>query len=615
MEHFNAVSFRDVDIMGGFWASRQLQNYEVTTRAVYERFKEFGRFEAFKFGWKPGDDEKMKPHIFWDSDVAKWIEAVAYILEKRKDDELEAIADEIVDLIEEHQDANGYFNIHFTVVRPNERFTHRTDHELYCAGHLIEAAVAYYLATGKRKFMDLMCKYADHIEKVFKIEGSAAFVTPGHQEIEQALVKLYRVTEEKRYLDLASFFIDERGKHEKDNIRNPIFTPDYYQSHLPVREQPTVEGHSVRVMYMLMAMADLAYETNDKTLFEACDRLFENTVNKRMYITGGIGSSTQGEAFTIDYDLPNLTAYTESCASIGLMMFAQRMLKLKPDSKYAEIIERELYNGFLSNIGLDGKSFFYENPMEIDPPMNTREISIFKKTTLPATQRAEMFTCACCPPNIMRLMATIGDYLYTHDENTLYVHQFIESRASVDMTGGVTITQTTGYPASGRVTFHVKGMLGKKLAVRQPQWAKAVEGNRITDMGYAIYDVNSDDYTLELDFGLSTVWYEANPEVHEDAGKVALMYGPYVMCLEGVDNGENVADIYVKPCKDAVFTPVFDEKLKATVLKTKGYRRKPFAELYRPLGDDFEETALTFIPYFAIANRGETSMRVWINRK
>ncbi|NLB41862.1 MAG: glycoside hydrolase family 127 protein, partial [Clostridiales bacterium] len=295
------IAFRKVDITDGFWKQKQELNRKATIYSVWERFKETGRFDAFQFNWKEGMPNK--PHIFWESDIAKWIEAVAYILEKEPDPSLENAVEEIIDCIEQHQDENGYFNIYFTVCEPESRFTRRTDHELYCAGHLIEAAVAYYESTGKDRFLKLMCKYADHIEQVFMMEQSANFVTPGHEEIELALVKLYHCTGKEKYLSLSKFFIDQRGANEKDKINHYNFaSPSCDQSHLPAVEQETAEGHSVRACYLYSAMADLSKELKDEMLLSACKKLFANISERRMYITGGIGQSSLGEAFTIDYD-------------------------------------------------------------------------------------------------------------------------------------------------------------------------------------------------------------------------------------------------------------------------------------------------------------------------
>ena len=365
VKRYQAVPFQQVDLDQGFWQERQRINRDVSIWNVYKRFQETGRFDAFRCDWREGMPNK--PHVFWDSDVAKWMEAAAFLLEKKPDPQLEAAVDELVDRIADHQDADGYFNTYFTACEPEARFTRRTDHELYCAGHLFEAAVAYAHATGKEKFLGLMRRYADYIERVFKDEKSAAFLTPGHEEIELALVKLYRHTGEKRYLELSRWFVEERGRHEEGLYE--MFPSKHAQDHLPVRQMETAEGHCVRALYLYSAMADLAYEYQDEELLGVCRRIFLNIVRRRMYVTGGVGSTAHGEAFTVDYDLPNRTAYAESCASIALIFFARRMLRLEADSLYADTMERVLYNGFLSSVSLDGRKFFYVNPLELIPQL------------------------------------------------------------------------------------------------------------------------------------------------------------------------------------------------------------------------------------------------------
>ena len=357
------ISFDKIRL-GGFWKNRFEINKNATIPTVYDRFCDTGRFKAFRCDWKEGMPDK--PHFFWDSDVAKWLEAAAYTIAISPDAELEKKIDETVDLIEKNQQEDGYFNIYYTVVEPGKRFTKRDNHELYCAGHLTEAAVAYYKATGKDKFLRLMCKYIDLIEKCFKIDDSAAFSTPGHEEIELALIKLYDCTGEKRYLELCRHFIETRGRSKKDADTRDWCDNDYDQSDFPVRELPAAVGHSVRAMYLYSGMADLADRTDDKSLFDACDRLFDSTVKRRMYVTGGIGASAHGEQFADDYILPNDVAYSETCAAIGLALFARRMSAACPDSKYADAAERAIYNGVLAGVSLDGHSFFYVNPLEIN---------------------------------------------------------------------------------------------------------------------------------------------------------------------------------------------------------------------------------------------------------
>lgn len=621
--NIKSISFMDISINGGFWRERQKIVAETTIYSIWERFKETGRFGALNFIWKEG--EPNRPHLFWDSDIAKWVESAACVIAKGQDDVLEKAIDDIVESIEKHQDKSGYFNSYFLVVEPDQIWKKRTEHELYCAGHLIEAAVAYYKATGKDKFLNLMRKYADHIEKVFKIDNSAVFMTCGHEEIELALVRLYHCTGEIRYLELSKFFIDNRGRDPKEQYYSWANAP-YAQYHLPVREQRTAEGHAVRASYLYCGMADIALEYGDKELLNACREIFENIVRRRMYVTGGIGSSPVGEAFTIDYDLPNLTAYTESCAAIGFAFFARRMLNFYVDSIYTDNIERVLYNGFLSSISLDGKSFFYENPLEIHPELINSDVSVNEgKRKFLAIQRKEVFDCSCCPPNITRFIASIGDFLYTYDEKTLYVHHYMSSKTETKINGIYTeITQQTNYPIEGNISFNINGNSIGCIAFRIPYWCDnfslSVNGKKsvfLLQNGYAYLELAKQGImTVDIIFNMKIQLIEASPMVQENSGRVALQRGPVIYCLEAMDNGNLLRDVRVD--KDAQFELVKDEYFGIPVIKTTGYRRKieEFEyNLYKPLEEEFEKVDLKFVPYFAFANRGVSEMIVWVLMK
>ena len=342
-EFLMQYNYRNVTLRQGFWKQMEELNSKVTVNAVYDRFYETGRIDAFKFDWKEG--EPNQPHFFWDSDVAKWMEGAAYILSREDRPDLEEKIESLIDLIEKNQCEDGYFNIYFTVVKPEARWSCRDWHELYCAGHLMEAACAYYDVTGRDRFLRLMEKYADYIKKVFVDEHSAAFTTPGHEEIELALYRMYKTTGNAKYFELCRFFLENRGLSENKEA-DILGSPYYAQNHLPIREQKEAFGHSVRAVYLYSGMADLALESGDEALKDACRALFESIVNNKMYVTGGIGSAYRGETFTVPYDLPNASAYAETCASIGLMFFAQRMIALDPENaaKYADAIELEMYN-------------------------------------------------------------------------------------------------------------------------------------------------------------------------------------------------------------------------------------------------------------------------------
>ncbi len=603
----NNIEFSDVKITGGYWKARQDINCSVTLKAVYDRFNETGRFEALKCDLRDGDTNI--PHIFWDSDVAKWIEGASYILHSEKNDQAVEIIENAIDLIIKNSDENGYFNSHFLVAEKENRFRLRECHELYCAGHLIEAAVAYYELTGKDRFLNAVKKYADYIERAFKIDNTAAFITPGHPEIELALVRLYKATGEKRYIELAKYFIDKRGNCDEPGIYTDWANEYYSQDEIPVRERKTAEGHCVRALYLMCAAADIAYIYKDNDLKTACERFFDSIVNKRMYITGGVGSSNMGESFTIDYDLPNRTAYAETCAAISLAMFAERMLKFGADSRYSDIIERTMYNGIMSGISLDGKSFFYENPLEIDPDFNNINTSTKVKERFPITQRVEVFDCSCCPPNIMRFVASISGLIYGFDDNTVYINQYMNSEGDVN---GIKISQKTDYPNNGKITVRCNSNK-KQIAFRIPCWCKSFNINKKYSIknGYAYVDLDSEE-NIELELDMPVRIISANRRIHSDAGRIAVMRGPVVYCAEGIDNGADIKSIALPA--ESVFELAESEFL-LPILKTEAYRPFESDSLYYEAVDDYEKIPLTLIPYYAFANRGESEMQVWLLRK
>lgn len=619
MKKYLPVGIENVDITGGFWRARQELNRDVSLPAVRDRFMDTGRFDAFNMDWT--DQKSYKPHFFWDSDIAKWIESAAYILKKRDDPELVAVIDGVVDLIEKHQQPDGYFNIYFTVVAPGKRFTNRSYHELYCAGHLTEAAVAYYEATGKQRFLNCMRKYIDLIEKVFIIDKSAAFASPGHEELELALIKLARCTGERRYAEMSKHFVDVRGTAEDtyDDKCTDYFNQNYnrsnMQAHLPVREQYTAEGHSVRACYLYSAMADNVYEFDDERLLQNCKAIFDNIVGRRMYITGGIGSSNRGEAFTVDYDLPNDSAYAESCAAISLAFFARRMSLLEADSVYADTVERIMYNGFLSSTSLDGKKFFYVNPLALYPERIKRNSSMLKDNEISAiTQRVEVFSCSCCPPNVTRFVASLGEYLYTHDDNCLFVHQYMQSEASFDLAGRkVSITQTTDYPHSGDIEIELRGAKGKKIALRIPSWADeyTLSGKYELKKGYAYIDCAEDCLKITLKLAMPVKYTRAHPSVIADAGKAAVTRGPIVFCAEAVDNGGALSALRLspEPCAEVGR----DEKLGVDTVTVNALRRLDEGKLYSSAEPKLTPVRLKLIPYYAFANRGESEMCVFID--
>ena len=622
-----------VTLRDEFWAVRQEINHRVTLRVVYEQSKRTGRIDAWKLDWKPGDPNP--PHIFWDSDVAKWLEGVAHSLAHYPDAELEALADAVIDDIAAAQQDDGYLNIHFTVVEPEKRWSNLRDwHELYCAGHLMEAAVAYYRSTGKRKLLDTLCRYADYIATVFGPGEGQKHGYPGHEEIELALVKLYRVTGERRYLDLAAYFVNERGRRpyyydlEAEARGEPPARHDYteYQSHLPIREQTTAEGHAVRATYFYSGATDVADETGDESLLSALRTLWLNATRRRMYVTGGIGSSARGERFTADYDLPNELAYAETCASIGLALWAHRMLQIEGEADYADVLELALYNGMLGGVSLDGRGFFYANPLAVYPGRYRLRPDLFPPSAY-SVQRQEWFSCACCPTNIVRTLASIGEYIYSQNDSTAYVHLYVQSDAELSVGGRrVTLHQETRYPWDGAVRIAVEPESEGEwtLALRIPAWCRRarlavndaeIEVSSVLRSGYANITRTwhpGDVVTLVLDMPVELV--EAHPAVHEAAGKVALRRGPLIYCLEEVDNGPHLDDLALLtgvPLR-AEFVP---HLLGGVVLITGQARRRKWddpSELYRPAPSGTDIVPIKAVPFYARANRQPGEMIVWM---
>lgn len=600
------IPFYQTRLEGSFWGERQRVSREVTIRSVYDRFKETHRFDAAKCDLAQQQREGWRPHIFWDSDMAKWIEGLAYSLEQGRDAELEALADEIIDDMCSSQLENGYYNCYFNLYDTENRFRIRADHELYCLGHLIEAAIAYHHATGKDKLLGLVKRYTDLVIRVFMEEKSAAFATPGHEEIEVALVKLYRLTNEEKYLELAKFFVNSRGRNDLDPSGYYSWAKaSYAQDHLPVREMTTAEGHSVRAMYLYMAMADLALECGDEALFRACDTILKNVAHKRMYITGGIGSTHMGEAFTVDYDLENEHAYAETCAALALALFCRRMSLLAPTSLYGDIAEVAMYNGSISGISISGDSFFYENPLTIDLANRGKLASTFDVARFPITQRVKVFDCSCCPPNILRFTNAIADFLYTENEDTLFVHHFMNAVTELE---GKTIRQITNYPAEGALRLELSGGY-QKVAVRVPGWCDTFEASASYEMkdGYAYFDAAD---VIELDFHIRPRLVVCAPGVHENAGKAALMYGPVVYCMEGIDNEGDIfaLSVYGK----STFTVTPDPYFGLPTIQAEGCEKVWGEGLYLPADAvGYKDRKLRFIPYFGMENRGETNMLVW----
>ncbi len=613
------VTFDKIEITDGFWKEKQELFYNTTIKAVYDRFEETGRFEALKFNWKEGMPNK--PHIFWESDVTKWIEGAAYFLQKKPDAELEALVDELVDRMVKTQDENGYLNAYFTVVEPEARFTRRTDHELYCAGHLVEGAIAYAKATGKTAMLQVAIKYIDLIDRVFRIEHSAGFDTPGHEEIELALIKLYDYTGEERYKLLAEYFIDTRGTSSRDETYS--FTDqEHMQSHLPVREQVTAEGHSVRALYLYSGMADLALKNQEEELYEICKTLFSNIVNKRMYITGGIGSTHHGESFTFDYDLPEYTSYNETCASIALALFCRRMWLIEPDSKYADCAERALYNTVLSGVSLSGDSFFYENPLSVNTERNAFNNSRPRglQEHLPIMERVKVFECSCCPPNLLRVVGSIADYMYSTAEEVIYAHCYMDAAGTVLLKGKeIRLVQKTNYPYEGQIAITTETEGDYTLALRIPAWAKkgdftvngeAVSLTVINGYAYCKRSWKAGD-TIVLNLPMEVKVMEAHPKAVDLCGRAAITRGPFVYCAESIDNNWELRDVRI--LRNSGYK-VKQETLCNTevpVIHTKALVREIPEQLYLEEAVAKKEIPFKLIPYYTRANRGITEMSTW----
>ncbi len=621
------IPFRHVTIDDIFWAQRIRRNRERTLPHIYQLLQETGRIDALRLTWKAGD--VPVPHIFWDSDVGKWIEAASYSLATSPDPTLKQQVDEAIDLLAQAQHDDGYLNAYFTVVEPGARWTNLRDkHELYCAGHLIEAAVAHYQATGERKLLDVLCRYADYIARTFGREPGQKPGYDGHEEIELALVKLYHATGDARYLALSRYFVDERGKQPhyfdleaqergEDPASFVMGTYAYNQAHLPVLEQTQVVGHAVRAMYLNSALADLAREQDDERLFAVCRRLWDHLTSTRMYLTGGIGTSGHNEGFTQDYDLPDETAYAETCAAIGLVFWAHRMLQLDCDRAYADVMERALYNGVLSGVSLDGDRFFYENPLASDGTVH----------------RQRWLDVCCCPINLARLLPTLGQYIYSANATDLAVHLFVQGEAQFTIDGQeVTLHQRTRYPWEGAVAlqFAAATPFTCNVRVRIPGWChdarlavndETLDAGAIMQGGYAVISRHwQPEDTITLDLAMPVERIYAHPAVRANVGQVALQRGPIVYCLEEVDNGVPPWRLILPDESpiESVFEPETLEGvaiLRGTALAPDDRDWADPPALYRASPPRLVPAPFTAIPYYAWDNRKPGVMNVWLHAR
>ncbi|MGD0724616.1 MAG: beta-L-arabinofuranosidase domain-containing protein [Spirochaetia bacterium] len=575
--------------------------------------------------------------VFQDSDLSKWLEAAGYVLGQglAGDEALRAWAEEAIDLIARAQQPDGYVNTYFTVKEPGRRWKNlREAHELYCSGHLIEAGVAMHRGTGNQKILEIVRRLADLIDGRFGVEKGKIRGYPGHEEVELALVKLYRLTGERRYLERARYFIDERGRapnfFDKEAAAPDFATIyglkplDYHQAHVPVREQTDAVGHAVRAMYLYTAMADLVLEEGDGTLLAACDRLWESTTGRRMYMTGGVGSSAHLESFSTDFDLPNDTAYAETCAAIGLFFFASRMARIHNHGRYADVMERALYNGIISGLALDGESYFYVNPLEVVPDVCDAN-GTYRRVKY---RRQPWYGCACCPPNIARTLASLGEYLYHLNGDTLYVDLYHEGVCTFgEGEREVTLRQRTRYPWTKSIEFELETDAGElTLALRIPSWCRqatvrlngeSAEPAAPQD-GYArIRRAWKKGDRLELTLQMNVERIHADPRVRADYGKVAIQRGPLVYCLEEVDNGPDLYTVSLPA--DAKLETMNRPDLLGGVVAISGQGKARRASrqagaLYesKVLEDSIEQRRLLFIPYYAWANRAAGEMILWV---
>jgi len=643
MSILTAVPFTSVAIADRFWTPRLRVNREQAIPANEEQCRKTGRIAAFAQAakaWRSRDGATAAgavaagtlatgtasaagvPHIFWDSDVAKWIEAASYSLHTHPDAALEARIDAVIADIAAAQEPDGYLQTHFTVARPQERWKHFNDHELYCMGHMLEAGVAHHAATGKRALLDVCIRIADCLDRTFGPGPGQRRGYCGHEEVELALVRLGRHVGEPRYLALARFMVDQRGtaphyfdalKAEapddwvyKHHLANKDYT--HFQAHQPVRQQERVVGHAVRAMYLYCGMADLA--DGDRSLDRALGRLWKHTTSSLLYVTGGIGCSRHNEGFTFDRDLPNETAYCETCASVGLVMWARRMHLKSGDAQYLDVLERSLYNAMLAGMSLDGRRFFYENPL----------------ASLGGHHRQDWFGCSCCPPNISRLLAALGGYLASTAPGLLALDLYAAGSINASVDGkAVGIEVATDYPWDGRIAITMKPVAAQRfrLRLRIPAWCGAwslrVAGKTVKPAvvrGFVeILRTWQAGERVELVLAMPVERVHADPRVRHDAGRVAIQRGPLLYCLEGCDNG---ADLDAVALPDAArFTVKRADRLLDGVvtLHSRGRREQPFkGGLYRTAVPTAKAAKLTFVPYYAWDNRKPGAMAVWLRR-
>jgi DUF1680 family protein len=624
------VSFTKVSLTDQFWSPRIETNRTATIPASFARCENTGRVKNFEMAAARSGSFCTK-FPFDDTDIYKTIEGASYSLAVHPDAKMGRYLDSMISIVAKAQESDGYLYTARTIdpLHPHawagpERWVKENElsHELYNSGHMFEAAAAHYLATGQKNFLNIALKNADLLVQTF---GPAKrHVAPGHEIVEMGLVRLYRITGKKEYLDLAKFFIEERGKRQYDKTSSDEWKNGrYWQDDVAVTDETEAEGHAVRAMYLYSGMADVAALTGDKTYIAAIDRIWNNMVSKKMYVQGGIGAKPDGERFGANYDLPNTTAYNETCAAIGQVFWDHRMFLLHGDSKYIDVLEKVLYNGLISGVGLDGKTFFYTNALQVT--------NGFTHPQLEPT-RSGWFECSCCPTNMARFLPSLSGYVYAQQANNLYVNLFIAGAAELKMGNkNIKITQENSYPWNGALTINVapESAAMFNVLVRIPGWSQSeaissdlysftakqaatvvikVNGRPVKykmDKGYAVIArqwQKGDKITLNLPMPVQRVI--ANKAIQADNDKVALQRGPIVYCGEWKDNGAQISNIFIPG--NTSFTPVFKDDLLNGVTVLTG---KVFAA--DGANNAVKATNFTAIPYYAWANRGKGEMKVW----
>lgn len=587
LKMINQVDFSHVKIQDSFWSPRLEKHTSATLPVCIDQIEnQTGRMQNFINASK--GEGKHSGIFFDDSDVYKALEGIAYSLINNPNPELEKKADEWISHIASAQQPDGYINTFYTLTGLEKRWKNMDKHEMYCAGHLIEAAVAYYQATGKRTLLDVGIKMANHMMSIFG-PGKRDWV-PGHEEIELALVKLYQTTNEEKYLDFAHWLLEERGHGHGSKGDEGDWNPAYYQDEIPVRNLESISGHAVRCMYLYCGMADVAALKHDTAYISAMNKLWDDVVLRNMYVTGGIGSSKHNEGFTEDYDLPNLEAYCETCASVGMVYWNQRMNQFTGDSKYIDVLERSMYNGALAGVSLSGDRFFYVNPLESHGDHH----------------RKAWYGCACCPSQISRFLPSIGNYIYGISNNSIWVNLFIGNTTEISIDNQkVTLKEETNYPWDGTVNLSINAErpVNKDLRIRIPGWCHqyslSVNGENKSfgkEKGYVVISnwKPGDKITLDMDMPVEMV--SADPRVKQDVGKRAIQRGPLVYCMEEMDNNHGFNKLALT--KNSSFDIEKEEILPGVT---------------HVIHAKTEKGTLTFIPYYAWDNRDAGNMKVWID--